>query len=523
MEALWIGSAFVLGLGFYRLGLPPLVGFLAAGFVLNALGFERNEALDIAAHLGVLLLLFSVGLKVRFKNFVRPEVWAGGLMHLAITGVLFGAALHFFGGLSARVAVIVAIALGFSSTVVAAKVLESKRELRAFHGRIAIGILIIQDLVAVGLLSVSGGHTPSVWAFGLLALPLLRPVIHRLLEFSGHGELLVLFGAVLAICGGVGFELVGLSPELGALLLGALLADHGRANEIGNALWGVKEFFLVGFFLQIGMSGLPDLTAVGVAVLLCVLLPLKALLFFFVLLRFRLRARTSFLAALSLASYSEFGLIVGQLAVKNGWLGEQWLVFLALTVAVSFMLAAPLNKVAHALYERFERVLCRFETRVKHPDDGPISVGNAEILILGMGRVGTGAYEFLRARNAKVLGLDSDPGKLERHRQKSRRVLFADAEDPGFWTRLNLGKVKAVLLAMPDLEAKRIASTRLRRRGFEGMISATNVYAEEAEAILDAGATTTYNYFDEAGVGFAEHTWEALMQAKDAGAAEQPA
>ncbi len=511
MEALWIVSAFALGLSFQKVGLPPLVGFLAAGFGLNAMGFESNEILSHAAHLGVLLLLFTVGLKVRIKNFIRPEVWAAGLIHLAITAGLLTAALHFYAGLSLKLAFTVAVALGFSSTVIAAKVLEGKRELRAFHGRIAIGILIIQDLVAVALLSVSGDHSPSIWALGLLALPLLRPVVHRLLEFSGHGELLVLFGALLAFGGGFGFELLGLSSELGALLLGALLADHARSNELGNAMWGIKEFFLVGFFLEIGLSGLPDLTALGVAVIFCLLLPLKAILFFFILLWFRLRARTSFLAAITLASYSEFGLIVGDLMVKNGWLGEQWLVYLAITVAASFVIAAPVNKLAHQLYERWEGALCRFETKEKHPDDGPISLGNAEIAILGMGRVGAGAYELLKSREIKVIGLDSDPGKIELHRQKGRRVLFADAEDPGFWNRLDLGKIKAVLLAMPDPEAKRIAIRALRQRGYDGIISATNLYEEEAGPILEAGATTTFNYFDEAGVGFAEHTWEALM------------
>jgi predicted Kef-type K+ transport protein len=520
MVAVWIGSAFLLGLLFQRVGMPPLVGFLVAGFGLNALGFEDNEILEQAAHLGVLLLLFTVGLKVRLKNFVRAEVWGGSLIHLAISGVLIGAALHLVGGMPAKVALILAVSLGFSSTVIAAKVLEEKRELRAFHGRVAIGILLIQDLIAVGLLSLSGGHTPSPWAGLLFALPLLRPAISRLLDFSGHGELLVLCGAVLAIgIGGFGFELVGMSPELGALVLGALLADHPRAQELARSLWGLKELFLVGFFLQIGMAGLPDLNALLLAALFSLLLPLKALLFFFVLLRFRLRARTSFLTGLTLASYSEFGLIVGQQAVKNGWLGEAWLVYLAVTVAVSFVVAAPFNRLAHRLYERFESRLRRFETAQKHPDDEPISLGNAQIAILGMGRVGTGAYDFLKQRAARVIGLDSDPAKIERHLSEGRRVLYADAEDSGFWTRLNLENLEAILLAMPDPEAKCIAASQLRRRAYRGLISATNVYPEEAALILGAGATTTFNYFDEAGVGFAEHTWEALNEtgADDAG------
>ena len=304
-----------------------------------------------------------------------------------------------------------AVALSFSSTVVAAKILEGKKELRAFHGRTAIGILIMQDLVAVAFLSTAGGQVPSVWAFALLLIPLLRPLIHRLLELSGHDELLVLYGLVLAlVVGGASFEHVGLSSELGALLLGVLLADHKRASEMSNALWSLKEVFLVGFFLQIGLSGHLSLEILGYALLLCLLLPLKALLFFFILIRFKLRARTSFLTGLSLATFSEFGLIVAYLGLKNEWLEPQMMVMLAITVAVSFALAAPLNRYAHDIYARLEKRLQPFESEQRHPDDEPVHLGNSHLLIMGMGRVGTGAYDFLSQRKQRVIGLDSDTG-----------------------------------------------------------------------------------------------------------------
>jgi len=510
MEALWIAIAFTLGLGVQAIGLPPLVGFLAAGFALNALGHEGGELLAHVSHLGVLLLLFTVGLKVRLKNLVRPEVWAGGILHLGISTLVLAPALILLAGLEPFNGLLVAVALGFSSTVVAAKVLEAKRELRSFHGRVAIGILIVQDLAAVAVLSVASGHSPSPWAVTLLALPLLRPAISALLRASGHGELLVLYGLLLAFAGGFGFEALGLSGELGALVLGAMLADHPRAQELSNALWGLKEVFLVGFFLSIGTSGLPTAGAIGGALLLVLLLPLKCALFFALLTRFRLRARSSFLAGLALGSYSEFGLIVAHLAVERGWLDPAWLVMLALTVALSFALSAPINRFAHGLYERYEPALVRFEVADRHPDDEPISLGSARILIMGMGRVGTAAYQFLSERDSRVVGMDSDPAKVENHVGAGRRVLYADAEDPGFWARLNFGGLRAVLLAMPDLEAKRIAATQLRRYGFRGLVSATNVHAEEVPEIMEAGADTTYNYFNEAGVGFAEHAWEAL-------------
>jgi predicted Kef-type K+ transport protein len=518
LELVWISAAFGLGLIFSRVGLPPLVGFLLAGFALNALGLRGGPTLEHIAHLGVLLLLFSVGLKLRIRNVVRLEVSAGSLVHLVFMLAVFYPLLRFGLGANPPAALLLAAALGFSSTVVAAKILEEKRELRSFHGRVVIGILVVQDLVAVALLAIASGGTPSPWAALLLALPLVRPLIFRFFESSGHDELLLLFGLLLALVGGYGFGVVGLSSELGALLLGVLVAGHPRAVELSDRLWALKELFLVAFFLQIGMTGAPDLNALMLGALFALLLPVKALLFFFVLLRFGLRARTSFLAAVHLMSYSEFALIVAGVAVKTGWLAPEWLVTLAVTVALSFAVSAPLARSAHRLQARFEQALLRFEPDRHHPDEQPLSLGAANVLIVGMGRVGTGAYDFLKRRRTKLVGLDSDPGKVEKHRAAGRRVLFGDGEDPALWHQLPLHNIRAIMLAMPDLEAKLLSVKRLRDLGFRGLIAATGVYPEEEEAMRAAGADLTFNYYDEAGVGFAEHTWEAL-QAQRAAAA----
>jgi hypothetical protein len=283
---------------------------------------------------------------------------------------------------------------------------------------------------------------------------------------------------------------------------------------MSNALWSLKEVFLVGFFLQIGMSGHPTLETVGYALLLTLLLPLKALLFFFILMRFRLRARTSFLTGLSLATFSEFGLIVAYLGLRKEWLDPQMMVMLAVTVAISFAIAAPLNRYAHNLYAWLENRLQPFESEQRHPDDEPLHLGNSHLLVMGMGRVGTGAYDFLSQRKQRVIGLDSDTGKVELHREAGRRVLYADAEDPGLWQNLDLSGIHAVLLAMPDTEANSIAARQLRQRGYEGFVSATAMFAEDLEKIKNAGADAAYNFYDEVGVGYAEHVWEKLYPDK---------
>lgn len=530
MDALWLALAFALGLLSRHLGLPALVGYLVAGFVLNALGQQGSELLDHIAHAGVLLLLFSVGLKLRIKSLTRPEVWGGGLLHLAISGALL--CLGFLAVVTLPVwqALLLATTLGFSSTVLAAKALEEKGELRAFHGRLAIGILIIQDLAALALMAFAGAAAPSPWALLVLGLPLLRPLVTRLLDWSGHDELLTLYGLALAlVVGGLGFEHLGLGSELGALLLGVLLVGHPKAMELSRAVWSLKEVLLVGFFLQIGLMGWPSLAIFSGAVFLALLLPLKAALFFFILIRFRLRARTAFLSALALTSYSEFTLIVVKFMAEKGQLDADWLVLLAIAVALSFVIVAPFNRFAHVLYERLEDRLTPFERAEHHPDEQPVSLGSTQILIIGMGHAGTAAYDFLKKRQNvpdhphKVLmvsGIDSDLNKVERHVHEGRRVVYADAEDPGFWHRLRLEGIKAVVLAMPDPEAKRIASQQLRRRGFAGLIGAVSSYPEEEQELKAAGANMTFLAFNEVGVGLAEHIWEALQQRRESAKAE---
>jgi len=510
-EVVCISFALVFGLVVRHAGLPPLVGFLAAGFALNYLSndlgipAETGSILHHLAHLGVLMLLFTVGLKLKLRQLVQPQVIGGGLGHLAISVAIFTPGIHFLVGTDWNTALVLAIALAFSSTVLAAKLLEAKRELASFHGRVAIGILIIQDLVALLVLSIWGGHAPSVWALLVLALPLARPVLHWLLDITGHDELLVLMGMLLAVVlGGMGFEAVGLSPELGALLIGVLLANHPRSQELSDSLWSLKEIFLVGFFLQIGMSGLPDAQAVVFALVLGIILPLKGILFFALLILFRLRARNAFLAGLTLTAYSEFGLIVAAVVLP------EWLVPLALTVAVSFVISAPLNRLAHPLYERLEEFLAQFEQTRAHPDEQAADLGDAQILIIGMGRTGTAAYDFLKARTERLIGLDADPYRVKDQVEAGRNVVYTDAEDANFWHGVDLGGIEAVVLAMDDIESKLIAARSLRALGFQGPIVSHALYEDHVERIIAAGANKTYLTMYEAGVGLAKHTWEAL-------------
>mgnify|MGYP003145064256 FL=1 len=509
-EVLILSFAFVFGIAARQVNLPPLVGFLAAGFALNAFGpsiglpDDAGPLLEHLAHLGVLLLLFTIGLKLNIRSLAEPVVLGSALIHLVITCLVFTFGFSVLFSLPLDTALLLAIALSFSSTVLAAKVLESKRELRALHGRIAIGILIIQDLAALAVLSMYSGQSPSLWALLVFLLPLLRPLLYWLMSIAQHDELLVLMGAVLAIAvGGMGFEAVGLSSEVGALVMGLLLANHPRAQELSKALWGLKEVLLISFFLQIGMAGLPDANALLFAVALAIVLPLKGVLFFALLIAFRLRARNAFLGSLSLTAYSEFGLIVASSIL------EEWLVPLAIAVALSFVIAAPFNRLAHSLFDRWEKHLTRFERHARHPDEQPVNLGTATVLVLGMGRTGSAAYDFFRNKGLEVVGIDSDPNKSD----NQRHVYYGDIEDVGFWHQLDIRGLSAVTLATPELESKLIASRELRKAGFTGQLIAGIHFQDEAEPLHSAGVDQTYLLMTGAGIGIAEKTWEKLQEA----------
>lgn len=510
-EVFAVGMAFLLGLSVRPFGLPPLVGFLAAGFVINAFGpsvgmpSSTGPILDHLAHLGVLLLLFTVGLQLKLKQIAEPHVVGSALLHFGLSVALFTPIVRLIFTPDWQVALLVGIALAFSSTVLAAKMLEMKRELGNFHGRAAIGILIVQDIIALVVLAVFSGQVPTLWALLIFGAPLLRPMLHWLIDFAGYDEVLLLAGMALTfVIGGYGFELIGLKGEIGALAMGLLLSNHPRASELSNSLWSLKEIFLVGFFLSIGMSGLPDGNALIFAIVMGVFLPLKGVLFYGLLVAFRLRARTAFLSALSLTAYSEFGLIVAAGLPAAG----EFLVPLALAVSISFIIAAPLNRLAHPIYERIEGRLAHLERKTRHPDEQPTDLGDADVLIFGMGRTGSAAYELFCESGCKPLGLDADIYKANAHRDAGRNVVFADAEDSNFWNGVDLDQLKAAVLAMDSLEAKLIAARTLRAKGFTGPIVSHALHEEHADLIRDAGANRTYLTMQEAGWSLASHALE---------------
>jgi len=515
-DPLWITIALLLGLAAKQLNLPPLVGFLVAGFLLNLGGAQGGAFLSEIAELGVTLLLFTIGLKLNIRQLLRTEVWGVASTHMLLI-VLVNAllvlglaqlSLPLFSGIDFATAAMIGFALSFSSTVFAVKVLEEKGDMASRHGRLAIGILIMQDIAAVLFLAVSTGKLPTPWALGLLLLIPLRPLFFDLMKRAGHDELLILFGFVLALGGAALFEAVGIKGDLGALLLGLMLAGHPKTNELAKTLLGFKELFLIGFFLSIGLTGLPSPSIMLASLLLLAALPFKTVLYFWLATRFRVRARTATLTSLHLANYSEFGLIVGAIAVANGWLADDWLVLIAVALSFSFILAAPLNRDADTLFTRFHDFLLRFETEKRLCNDQPVSFPDVRVVIIGMGRVGSGAYDHLKSVYSDTLiGIDFDNDIIEQQQHAGRRVIQEDATDPDFFNRIDRknNAAELVLVTLPNHAANLAVVRQLQQHKYTGHIAVTAKYADEVVDFNELGIESAYNIYAEAGSGFAGH------------------
>ncbi|MFN1835780.1 cation:proton antiporter [Balneola sp. MJW-20] len=509
MEILWLLMAYIFGLGVSRLKLPPLVGYLLAGIILSFFGITPTDSLHEIGHLGVLFLLFTVGLHLRFKSILRLEVIGAGGIHLLISGAVFAGVAYAF-GYEVIPSLIIGTLLGFSSTVLAAKALEARGELGAFHARVSIGILILQDIVAIVVLALTGGGSPSVWSLLLLGLPFLRPLLIRIVVASGHSELQLLSGLLLAIGGGALFEVMGLSSELGALAAGALLSGHRTADELSEKLWGIKEAFLIGFFFEVGLNGLPGGEVINFALLVLALLPLKSVLFFFLLIFFKLRSRNSFMVTATLSSYSEFTLIAGGVAAAGGFISTDIVTGLALITAASYVINAPLTANSNSIWARLEHKLVPLERNTKHPGQQVVSLGGAEYLVVGMGQAGTSAYESLKFKEKKVTGMEVDPAKIEANLKEKRRVVYGDAQDPELWENLDLSGVRSVILAIANEGTKVEATTLMRKYGYKGSIVALTMRSDEYKALQEAGATSVCLPMAQAGKKLAELSMDEI-------------
>lgn len=527
MSAVVLVLALLAGLGVRAMGYPPLIGYLLAGFLCSALGFGSIEQLKPLADFGITMLLFTIGLKLRLPVLKKPYIYGTAVLQLLIVVPLTAALIMlvgmFYAPLDTQSSLapwVLAFALSFSSTVFAIKIFDERGENNSFHAAIAVGVLVIQDVLAVAFLVLASGNLPSPWVVLLLLLPLTRhlwqPLVSRVLSNAGHGELQLLLGIVIAVSAYECFEMLQLKGGLGALVAGAVIgyADSSRSTELYNRLANLKNLFLIAFFLQIGYYGIPEFSMLLVALVLVVLLVLRPLIYFALFTFMRLRSRTALLAGASLSTYSEFGLIVAAFAANEGLLGSDWLVTLALAIAMTFIIATPVNKSIHTFYRKYSSRLKPYE-KERLPEEEIEKLGNSDIIVLGMGRVGYGAYQYLvQNYGERVIGVEESFARAVELRDKEVKCVHGDASDRDFWDQTNMHKQEMVLVSLSNHRENLHVISMARELGCTCTLAATARFEDERKQLEDLGCIA-FNVYADVGWGFAEHV-DAIIHSDDA-------
>ncbi|WP_370625074.1 cation:proton antiporter [Corynebacterium sp. TAE3-ERU12] len=503
--------------------LPPLVGFLTAGFALSAVGIEEVPGLHLGADLGVTVLLFTIGLHLNPRALLElraigTAVGQAVVNTVVIAVVLAGVSmlpLALFAGTGWRVWLLIGLATSFSSTVFVMNQLESTGRVRSTVGAIAISILVLQDIVAVAYLALSGDEAPQPWALALFFLPLLRPLLARMPDRVRRTELMVLGGVAAAIAGYTLFSAAGLAGDFGALIAGVMISGHPIAQRLFDALVSVKELLLVAFFIQIGLSGFPDAAGWAVVAVLLLLLPLKAAVFCLMLHMWGMSNRTSAITALTMANYSEFGLIVATVAVANDTLPQTWIPVMGVTVAASFVVSALVGVRREDLVNWIAEILPPVAEHRLAPNERPVPVSDVDALVLGMGRVGIGVYRRLADDyDLTVAGVEFNESRCAELSHRGMRVIHGDGTDPELWRRMHAveQQPRLIVLAMPEHDANITVLDLMRKNDVPVTVAAAAHERHTTFELLDRGADAVAYLYEGAGRELADFAWEAYTQ-----------
>ena len=519
--------------GFIGLALrqPLIVSFIAVGILAGPSGLDiaqSEEHIDLLAELGIAILLFLVGLKLDLKlvRTLGTVALMTGLGQVLFTSV-FGFAIAMALGLDAATSAYLAVALTFSSTIIIVKLLSDKREIDSLHGRIALGFLIVQDLVVViamitlsaigaggagdgaatGFLSVVGYGGAMLVAVGLFIRFAATPLVERLAKAP---ELLVSFAIGWAsLLAALGYYL-GFGKELGGLLAGVSLASTPFREAIAARLASLRDFLLLFFFIALGASF--DLSVLGTGLLAAVVLSVfvligNPLIVMTIMGAMGYRKRTGFLAGLTVAQISEFSLIFMAMGVSLGHVDDSALGLVTLVGLITIAASTYMISYSHRLYSLCEPALGVFERRKTAPLEQGFSDQTApyQVIVFGLGRYGLALAQQLQNAGRRVLGVDFDPVAVRHARDAGLEVVFGDAADPEFLAHLPLAKadwaISAVLAHASGLTHNdpRLSLIRsLRETPFPGRIAATVSGAGSEQELYQAGVDLVLLPFEDA-------------------------
>lgn len=501
--------AAVVGAAARALRQPLIVSYIVVGVIAGpaVLGiFETTEQITLLAKVGIAILLFLVGLKldfhlIRSTGLVALLTGVGQVVFTSVVGYLILLAL----GFGSTPALYIAVALTFSSTIIIVKLLSDKRELDELYGRIAVGFLIVQDIlvvvamiviVAVGrpdnqntgldLLITFGGGVGFLVLVALLA----RFVLPKALAwFAKSQELTLLFGVAWAISLAAISAALGLSMEIGAFVAGVSLASTPYRDSLGARLVSLRDVLLLFFFLELGatltfsQAGTQIVPALILSAFVLIGNPIIVMIIMGLM---GYKKKVSFRAGLAVAQISEFSLILIALGYSLQQVDEAVVGLVTLVGVITITLSTYLILYSDWIFDRLSPVLSIFER--SQPTKGADDSREAkpyDAIVIGAGRLGGEIIKGLLNRNASLFVVDQDPQMLSKVGSWQVDTLYGDIDEPELVGALPLHETDTVICAVPAYSSNVMLLTELRRFGFQGTICLTALDNQTARAFED--------------------------------------
>lgn len=516
---------------------PLIMAFIAVGILIGpaGLGFvSATEEVELLAELGIALLLFVVGLKLEPNeiNAVGSVAVITGIGQMALTGGL-GYLLCLLLGMSLVSAFYVAIALTFSSTIIIVKLLSDKKEIDALHSRIAVGVLIVQDIAVVLLMIVLSafgkGDTSlmqsivmvslkGVAFLGSLAL-ITKFVLPRLLYgLARSTELLLIFAITWAIALASIGDLLGFSKEVGAFMAGVSLAATPYRLIIAPRLVSLRDFLLLFFFIDLGIH--IEITDFARQILPALLLSAfvlfaKPLMVMAIVGRLGYKKYTSVITSLSLGQISEFSLLLGGLGVSLGHIPPETSGLITLIGLITMGLSTYMILRSSEIYEQFSPWFSWVERDMPHKKEDILDLADFEgldVIVFGLGRYGGSLLQDLQHLGVRVLGVDFDPELVNFWRSQGVMTFYGDAEDPEFPAVLPLKQVTWIISTLPGLDMGLKLLHHLKQHHYNGKIALTSHTLKTSILLEKAGADLVLLPFRDAAIEAARVLHQDITQ-----------
>ncbi|MBW6501694.1 MAG: cation:proton antiporter [Bacteroidales bacterium] len=493
---------------------PLIVMFIALGIIVGPSLLDIIKSKDnihLLAEIGIAVLLFIVGLKLDLRIIksvgkIALLTGMGQVIFTSFFGYLIGIGL----GFSPLHSFYIAVALTFSSTIIIVKLLSDKKEVDSLHGQIAIGFLIVQDIVVILVMIILSGMRQTedvVLAVDiikkmlagvvmiLITIAAMRWIIPKLSFFLAKSqELLSLFAVGWAVTMASLGELLGFSAEVGAFLAGVSLASSDFKDTISSRLTSLRDFLLIFFFVNMGSE--LDLMAISgkaytALIFSAFVLIGNPIIVLIIMGAMGYRKRTSFLAGLTVAQISEFSLIFAGLGLAVGHITEETVGLITLVGLITIGLSTYLILYSHQIYEFIAPVLSIFERKnpYRESSDTAIEKKKYDIILLGIGRFGRHIAEMLDQHpEISYLGIDFDPTVVRSWQEKGKDIVYGDIEDPDLLEQLPVKNVKCIISTIPDLDHSRHLIRTLRKGRYRGKTYLTAQNERDFELLDTCGA-----------------------------------